>query len=124
MINPTLIQGGMGVAVSSWQLASRVAALGHLGVVSGTALDVVLARRLQQGDPAGDLRRALEAFPDQAVAGEVLNRYFVRGGNPSTAAVPWRSFNARSTVLSLESPQPQLESAFAATHHCSFWAAG
>ena len=49
---------------------------------------------------------------------------FAASGNPSTAAVPWRSFNAGSTVLSLESPQPQLESAFAATHHCSFWAAG
>jgi para-nitrobenzyl esterase len=49
---------------------------------------------------------------------------FAASGNPSTAAVPWRRFNAGSTVLSLESPQPQLESNFAATHHCSFWAAG
>ena len=83
---PALIQGGMGVAVSSWQLARRVSALGHLGVVSGTALDVVLARRLQQGDPGGELRRAVQAFPDQAVARDVLKRYFVPGGNPSTAA--------------------------------------
>ena len=49
---------------------------------------------------------------------------FAARGNPSTAAVPWRSFNAGSTVLSLESPRPQPESNFAATHHCSFWAAG
>ena len=48
---------------------------------------------------------------------------FATSGSPSTAAVPWRSFNAGSTVLSLESPQPQLESNFASTHHCSFWAA-
>jgi para-nitrobenzyl esterase len=47
---------------------------------------------------------------------------FAASGNPSTAAVPWRSFNAGSTVLSLESPQPQAEPDFAATHHCPFWA--
>ncbi|QES44938.1 hypothetical protein DEJ49_31590 [Streptomyces venezuelae] len=32
-------------------------------VVSGTALDAVLTRRLQLGDPDGDVRRALAAFP-------------------------------------------------------------
>lgn len=85
-VGPTLIQGGMGVAVSSWQLASAVASRGHLGVVSGTALDVVLARRLQAGDPGGELRRALDAFPDRGVAADVLKRYFVPGGKPSTAA--------------------------------------
>ena len=37
---PTIIQGGMGVAVSSWRLASAVARRGQLGVVSGTALEV------------------------------------------------------------------------------------
>ena len=26
--------------------------------------------------------------------------------------------------LSLESPQPELDSSFASTHHCSFWATG
>ena len=41
----------MGVAVSSWQLARAVSSLGLLGVVSGTAIDVVVARRLQDGDP-------------------------------------------------------------------------
>lgn len=79
---PVLIQGGMGVAVSSWRLAGTVSALGHLGVVSGTALDVVLARRLQLGDPGGDIRRALAAFPDHDAAREVLERYFVPGGKP------------------------------------------
>jgi NAD(P)H-dependent flavin oxidoreductase YrpB (nitropropane dioxygenase family) len=73
---PTVIQGGMGVAVSSWQLARAVSAKGQLGVVSGTALDIVLARRLQDGDPGGDSRRALAAFPDQAMSQRVLDRYF------------------------------------------------
>jgi len=77
---PRVIQGGMGVAVSSWQLAHEVSRAGGLGVVSGTALDIVVARRLQDGDPHGDVRRALAAFPVPEVAAEVLDRYFVEGG--------------------------------------------
>ncbi|WP_250442611.1 nitronate monooxygenase [Actinotalea sp. C106] len=73
---PPIIQGGMGVAVSSWPLARAVSAAGQLGVVSGTALDVVLARRLQDGDPGGHLRRALAHFPVPAMAQRVLDRYF------------------------------------------------
>ena len=43
---PVVIQGGMGVAVSNWRLARAVAKCGQLGVVSGTALDQVVLRRL------------------------------------------------------------------------------
>lgn len=77
---PMVIQGGMGVSVSTWRLAREVSRAGGLGVVSGTALDVVLARRLQDGDPAGDARRALAAFPVPAVAERVRSRYFRPGG--------------------------------------------
>src|SRR5450631_4774318 len=77
---PVVIQGGMGVAVSSWQLARAVSQSGQLGVVSGTALDVVIARRLQDGDVGGHVRRALEHFPVPAMAQRVLNRYFREGG--------------------------------------------
>jgi NAD(P)H-dependent flavin oxidoreductase YrpB (nitropropane dioxygenase family) len=62
---PVIIQGGMGVGVSGWRLAQAVAATGQLGVVSGVALDAVLARRLQRGDPDGQVRRALACFPAQ-----------------------------------------------------------
>lgn len=82
---PTIIQGGMGVAVSSWQMARSVALAGELGVVSGTALDAVLARRLQDGDPGGHGVRALAHFPDQGMAERVLTRYLRpqgRGGAP------------------------------------------
>ncbi|GAA3210514.1 hypothetical protein [Nonomuraea helvata] len=79
-VRPALIQGGMGVGVSGWRLARAVAATGQLGVVSGTALDVTLARRLQRGDPGGHLRRALACFPVPKVAERVLGRYFVPGG--------------------------------------------
>jgi nitronate monooxygenase len=80
--DPVLIQGGMGVAVSSWRLARSVSSLGHLGVVSGTALDVVLARRLQLGDPDGEIRRAMAHFPNPSVARDVLARHFIPGGKP------------------------------------------
>lgn len=77
---PTLIQGGMGVAVSGWRLARAVAQTGQLGVVSGTALDVVLARRLQLGDPGGHMRRALAEFPLPEVAERIVAEYFIEGG--------------------------------------------
>lgn len=77
---PTIIQGGMGVGVSQWRLARAVARTGQLGVVSGVALDGLLARRLQRGDPGGHLRQALAHFPSQDVARRILDRYFVPGG--------------------------------------------
>jgi NAD(P)H-dependent flavin oxidoreductase YrpB (nitropropane dioxygenase family) len=77
---PVIIQGGMGVGVSGWPLARAVATTGQMGVVSGVALDVLMARRLQRGDPGGHLRRALAHFPVPAVAARVLERHFVPGG--------------------------------------------
>lgn len=73
---PQLIQGGMGAGVSSWTLAREVAALGQLGVVSGTALDTILIRRLGLGDPGGHMRRAMGAFPFRDFAQRILTRYF------------------------------------------------
>lgn len=80
VLEPRVIQGGMGVAVSGWALARAVASQGQMGVVSGTALDLVHARRLGDGDPGGDLRRAYEHFPDSALAERVLERWYVPGG--------------------------------------------
>jgi nitronate monooxygenase len=85
---PQIIQGGMGAGVSNWRLARTVSRLGQLGVVSGTALDVVLARRLHDGDPDGAMRRALAAFPFPEVAQRVLDHWFVPGGRP--AGQPYR----------------------------------
>lgn len=72
---PVLIQGGMGIAISTWRLARAVARRGHLGVVSGTAIDRVVASRLQEGDRCGSLRRAFAAFPDRALAERVWERW-------------------------------------------------
>jgi NAD(P)H-dependent flavin oxidoreductase YrpB (nitropropane dioxygenase family) len=65
----------MGVGVSSWPLARAVASRGQLGVVSGTAVGVVLARRLMSGDADGAMRSALAHFPDTAIAAQILTRY-------------------------------------------------
>ncbi len=85
---PVIIQGGMGVNVSSWQLAREVSLRGQLGVVSGTALDAVLARGLQDGDRDGSLRRALSHFPDPAMAERAVGTYFREGGRPE--GTPYR----------------------------------
>lgn len=77
---PQIIQGGMGVAVSDWRLAGAVMRAGQLGVVSGTAVEVVCARRLQDGDPGGHVRRALAAFPVQQISDWILDAYFIEGG--------------------------------------------
>ena len=77
---PTIIQGGMGIAVSSWQLAKEVSIAGELGVISGTAIDSVVARRLQDGDLTGDIRRAMAAYPHQETIKEIMDRFFIEGG--------------------------------------------
>ena len=88
-IYPKIIQGGMGIAVSSWPLAAAVARRGQMGVVSSSGLDLVLARRLQLGDIGGRLREALDQFPIRSVAERVLARYFIPGGKAPDA--PFRS---------------------------------
>ena len=85
---PSIIQGGMGIGVSSWQLARAVSRRGQLGVVSGTAIDSLFVRRLQDGDAAGHLRRAMEHFPLPDVAEAALRKYFLPEGRP--AGTPYR----------------------------------
>ena len=80
-----LIQGGMGVAISDWHLAQTVSRLGQLGVISGTGIDTVLVRRLQDGDPGGHMRQAIAHFPLPQVAEATLKRYFLpEGRSPGT----------------------------------------
>ncbi|MBP9674188.1 MAG: nitronate monooxygenase [Bacteriovoracaceae bacterium] len=79
---PLIIQGGMGVGVSDWRLAKTVSTLGQLGVVSGTGINTVLIRRLQNGDAKGDVRRAMSSFPDPQFVQGVLKLYFLAEGRP------------------------------------------
>jgi len=77
---PTIIQGGMGAGVSNWRLAQAVSQFGQLGVVSGTALDQIFARRLQDGDPDGHMRRGLNHFPFPQMAERIWRAYYIAGG--------------------------------------------
>ncbi len=70
----------MGAGVSNWLLARTVSSLGQLGVVSGTALDIIMVRRLQDGDIGGHVRRALESFPFPDMARKIIDSYFVPDG--------------------------------------------
>ena len=79
---PHIIQGGMGAGVSDWRLANAVSSEGQLGVVSGTGLDSIVARRLQLGDVGGHMRRALSNLPLPGVAQRIIDKYFVPGGKP------------------------------------------
>jgi len=93
---PQIIQGGMGIGVSGWPLAKAVSRQGQLGVVSGSALDTVVARRLQNGDRDGGIRRALARFPWPDMAERVLKAYFIPGGKPRDRAyvqTPMASLN-------------------------------
>lgn len=85
---PKLIQGGMGVAVSNWKLARAVSMRGQLGVISGTVLDTVFIRRLQDGDVGGHMRRAMEKFPIAGVAERALKQFYLPDGR--AADQPYR----------------------------------
>jgi nitronate monooxygenase len=91
---PKIIQGGMGVGVSNWHLAQAVSKIGQLGVVSGTGLDQVLARRLQDGDLGGDVRRALSQFPFPQMAQRILDVFFVPGGKKPD--VPYKAIGQQT----------------------------
>jgi nitronate monooxygenase len=101
--HPAIIQGGMGVGISCWRLARAVSQLGQLGVVSGTALDQVLARRLQDGDPGGHMRRGLDRFPFSGMAERVWETYYIPGGKPETQ--PYKSLPKHAK----DSPRELLE---------------
>lgn len=72
---PSIVQGGMGIGVSTWRLARRVAERGEIGVISGTAIDAVVTRELQDGDP-NDRRRVLRTYPDEEIADHLIDRFY------------------------------------------------
>ena len=104
---PWLIQGGMGIAVSHWPLARAVAMAGQLGVVSGTAIETVFVRRLQDFGVDEDLRAVLERFPNQSIVENALARYTQPrrpGSNTAYKAVPMlthRNVHATQDLLVL-----------------------
>ena len=84
-----IFSGGMGANVSCPELAQEVSKHPSgvcTGFISGTALEVVMARELQLGDPAGVWRRQFEALepllrPDmRQVLRKLYEHYHVPGG--------------------------------------------
>lgn len=90
------------MAVSSWQLARAVSKTGQLGVVSGTAIDAVVARRLQDGDVHGDVRRALDHFPIPAIADRVKDKYFRPDGTKGEPYIPVPKLSLKPSTDALE----------------------
>ncbi|HET9952022.1 MAG TPA: nitronate monooxygenase [Candidatus Eisenbacteria bacterium] len=88
----------MGVGVSDWRLARAVSLRGELGVVSGTGIDTLLVRRLQDGDPGGHVRRAMRRFPIPHASEDALRRYFNAHGRPPLA--PYRVLPKYKQVVS------------------------
>ncbi len=111
---PAIIQGGMGVGISNWRLARAVSLRGQLGVVSGTALDTVLVRRLQDGDAGGHMRRAMAEFPIPGVAADVLRLYFrPEGRRPGT---PYKMLPVYKQVMSQARQLVTVLAAFVEVH--------
>jgi len=100
---PTIIQGGMGAGVSDWMLAQAVSCLGQLGVVSGTAIDQILVRRLQDGDPGGHMRGGLDRFPFSRMAERIWETYYIPGGKAENQ--PYKSL----PKYSKDSPRELIE---------------
>lgn len=113
---PPIIQGGMGVGVSDWVLARAVSLRNQLGVVSGTGIDNVFARRLQDGDVGGHLRRAMEAFPFTDAVEEAVDRYFRPDGKADDE--PYRGVPMYRQVIDRARERFTVLSAF-----CEVWLA-
>ncbi|MDX9691843.1 MAG: nitronate monooxygenase [Acholeplasmataceae bacterium] len=102
---PQIIQGGMGVGISSVELSRAVSMQGQLGVVSGTALAVTLARRLQESDCNQDIIDAVKAFPYQEMSDKVLDTYLYTNinqvGKDKYKAVPMPSLDQSDQLTEL-----------------------
>lgn len=97
----------MGAGVSGWVLAREVSRLGQLGVVSGTALDSILVRRLGLGDPGGHVRAAMDAFPVKRVAKEVLEKYYRPEGAADAADNEGTRFKLLPLLRATMTPERQ-----------------
>lgn len=113
---PKIIQGGMGVNISSWRLARTVSSLGQQGTVSGVALERIAVRILQNGDLGGHLRRALATFPFRDFADKVVSEYYVEGGIPRDVAY-------RGAPMFSVSPSKQLAALTVCANYAFVWLA-
>jgi nitronate monooxygenase len=117
--NPWLIQGGMGIAISGWPLARAVAREGQLGVVSGTAIDNVFARRLQDEGADDELREVLAGFPLQSAVEDALAQFATKKRLPSAPyrVAPMLTHRSAQRSLDLLVLAAYVEVALAKTGH-------
>ncbi len=104
IIYPKIIQGGMGIYIANPQGARSVSMNGQQGTVSGVTAERIVTRLLQNGDPNGDIRRALSHFPFPLYAEKVIQKYYVEGGIPKDApykGVPFFSVDPPASLISL-----------------------
>ncbi|CAJ1944303.1 unnamed protein product [Cylindrotheca closterium] len=113
---PHVIQGGMGIRISNWELAREVSKAGELGVVSGTAMDTVFVRELQNGDPEGSMRQALASFPDQGMTQRIMDKYYMEGGKG--ARKPYKSL-----PMWTDKPSQHLLETCILANYCEVWLA-
>jgi len=115
-LDRTIIQGGMGVYISTPFLARTVSCHGGLGTVSGTALERIMALILQMGDTGGHYRRALAQFPYPHIAEQIIEKYYIEGG--------WQIGMPRTQVplLSVD-PTPAQIALIICANYASVWLA-
>ncbi|MFA5855975.1 MAG: nitronate monooxygenase [Candidatus Pacearchaeota archaeon] len=104
VLDSKIIQGGMGAGVSNYRLVREVCKNGGLGVVSGVALNEIMIRRLQNGDPTREIREALQLFPDKDTSDWIIDEYFIEGGKKEdsrykTSPFPKFSLNGKDITL-------------------------
>jgi NAD(P)H-dependent flavin oxidoreductase YrpB (nitropropane dioxygenase family) len=116
MANFEIIGAGMGVNISNYKLANTLARLGVLGTVSGVMLERIMARTLQNGDPGGDVRRALGTFPFPRHSDRVLREYYVCDG---IAKGTQYKYVPKYTV----NPSPLLDSLTVCANYVYIWLA-
>jgi NAD(P)H-dependent flavin oxidoreductase YrpB (nitropropane dioxygenase family) len=111
---PPIIQGGMGVGISNWRLARAVSMRGQLGVVTGTGIDTLFVRRLQDGDAGGHIRRALQAFPIPEAAADALRLFFRPEGRPP--GTPYKTLPKYRQTVSRARERITMLAAFVEVH--------
>lgn len=92
---PRLIQAGMGVHISSAQLANVTARLGALGVVSSVGLRTIVAEQVRAGDV--DVIRLAQTFPIKQYVEELME--FAKGGQRHNRMVPMDDLDPAKSEL-------------------------
>lgn len=98
---PPIIQGGMGISVSSVKLARTISKQGYLGVVSGTAVATSLTRKLQSIKGRKKIVDAMKHFPFQDMVTRILETYQPSLKTSKYKLTPMPSIDQKDTLTEL-----------------------